>query len=211
MCVAFAVVLSVLLWGRSTTVALESDWNDVNWRAISYDMRVYLCSRETQPVWCPDWNAWAERNISKKPVYKSDRQLERERAEAKRRAEAERIRKLEAAKQPKRVVPDQIWNAVVKRLATTPPSAQDFQTVTTRAFKDGDAGALELLGYFYAKGYGVEANYEKAYEYYALAFLAGATHVRENMDNLWPSLIAEARARMRTQFDKTGARQKSTQ
>ena len=206
------VSLLVGVWlasGAGPAGALESDWNDVNWRAISYDMRVYLCSREAPPVWCPEWNAWAERNKFKLPVYKSDRQLEQERIDAKRKAEAKRLRKLEAAKNPKRVVSDQIWNAVVKRLATRAPSPQDYKTVTTRAFKDGDANAFELLGFFHAKGYGVETNYEKAYEYYALAFLAGATHVRENMDKLWPSLIAEAKSRMRKQFDKTGARQAS--
>ena len=185
--------------------ALESDWNDVNWRGLSYDLRVYLCAREAPPGWCPEWNAWAERNKVKPPTYKSDRQLEREAAEAARKAKAERLSRLELAKQPKRNVPDQIWNAVIKRLKTTPPSAQDYQTVTTRAFKDGDPAALELLGYFHAKGYGVEINYEKAYEYYALAFVAGATHVRTNMAQLWPSLIREAQLRMREKFKTTGA------
>ncbi len=185
--------------------ALESDWNDVNWRAISYDMRVYLCAREAPPVWCPDWIAWSKHNKDKPPNYKSDRQLESEAAEAARKAESERVRKLEVAKQPKRVISDQIWKAVVKRLATTAPTAQDYKTVTTRAFKDGDATALELLGYFHATGYGVETNYEKAYEYYALAFLAGAKHVRANMTELWPSLIREAQARMSKRFNATGA------
>ena len=58
--------------GAKTSRALESDWNDiVNWRAISYDMRVYLCAREAPPVWCPDWTAWSKRNRVKPPIYKS--------------------------------------------------------------------------------------------------------------------------------------------
>jgi hypothetical protein len=195
----------VLLVTAAEPRALESDWNDVNWRAISHDMRVYLCTREAPPVWCPDWNAWSQRNKAKPPNYKTDRQLESEAAEAVRKAEAERVRKLEAAKQPKRVISDQIWKAVVKRLATTAPSVQDYKTVTTRAFKDGDASALELLGYFHATGYGVETNYENAYEYYALAFLAGAKHVRINMTELWPSLIREAKGRINKKFNATGA------
>ena len=200
-----ALVSIVFLTNANTSRALESDWNDVNWRAISYDMRVYLCARVAPPVWCPDWLACANLNKVKPPNYKTDRQLESEAAAAARKAEAERVRRLEAAKRPKRVISDQIWYAVVKRLAKIPPSDQDYKTVTTRAFKDGDAAAFELLGYFHATGYGVKTDDEKAYEYYALAFLADGKHVRANMNELWPSLIREVQERMRKKFNATGA------
>ncbi len=207
---AFAATLIGALIARADpAIALESDWNDVNWRAISYDMRIYLCAREAPPQWCPEWNEWAKRNKFKLPVYKTDRQVDEERIEAARRAKAERLRKLEVAKTPKRVISDQIWQAVIKRLAIIPPTSQDYQTVNTRAFKDGDPAALELLGYFYATGYGVDLNYEKAYEFYALAHLAGAQHVRTNMDELWALLVREAQTRMREKFDRPGAARRS--
>ncbi len=200
-----ATLIGTSISGVGSPGALESDWNDVNWRAISYDMRIYLCAREAPPQWCPEWNKWAKRNKFKLPVYKTDRQFDKERIEAARKAKAERLHKLEVAKTPKRVISDQIWQAVIKRLATSPPTAQDHSTVNTRAFKDGDPAALELLGYFYATGYGVDLNYEKAYEFYALAYLAGAQHVRANMDELWTLLVREAQTRMREKFDRTGA------
>ena len=108
-------------------------------------MRVYLCAREAPPVWCPELRVTGSSRRSTNLIANS-----KARQPKPRKAEAERV--LEVAKQPKRVISDQIWKAVVKRLATTVPTAQDYKTVTTRAFKDGDATALELLGYFHATG-----------------------------------------------------------
>ena len=100
-------------------------------------------------------------------------------------------------------MPDDQWKAVVARIAGAKPTEVDLEIVRKRAFRDGDPAAFEILGYVNATGWGATADYEKAYEYYGMAFLAGATHAKENMDRLWTQLSEDARSRLTAKFEKS--------
>jgi len=81
----------------------------------------------------------------------------------------------------------------------------DLEIVKRRALDDGDPAALEILGYVYASGWGAAIDYGRAYEYYGRAYMAGATHVKTNLDGLWPVLTSAQRRRLKTLFEDAAA------
>jgi TPR repeat protein len=170
--------------------ALATDWNGVNWRGLTLEMQTYLCGRDAAPQWCPEWRKWSYERIGTAPNYA---------------AELEEIRRKAAPPKPQdreKTVPDEVWKAVVAKVAAIAPDADDLATIEKRAKDDSDAGAYEILAYIYARGFGVANDLEKAYEYYGQAFIRGANHVKPNLDNLWKQLDADAQARMRQMFEK---------
>ncbi|MSO65085.1 MAG: hypothetical protein EXQ85_04685 [Alphaproteobacteria bacterium] len=101
---------------------------------------------------------------------------------------------------PKSIGDDDCLRLAAK-LAHTPPTGADIATLERRGFEDRDGGALEILGYTYASGWGRAPDYPLAYEYYGLAFILGSAPARANLDKLWPSIPEAVQITLKMQFE----------
>ena len=135
-------------------------------------MQQYFCLRKPQPVWCTEWHG--------RPAVDPDFPILRP-------DEVPR-----PAWKPKYWhIKHSVWNALIAKLKVRPPTEDDILAMHVRAFEDVDTDAMEMLGYAFSAGWGVRANYRRAYEYCGLAYLAGVDRVSTNLGSLWPFLSVE--------------------
>ena len=80
---------------------------------------------------------------------------------------------------------------MIAKLTVRTPTEDDILAMHVCPFEDSDTDAMEMLGYPFTAGWGVRANYRRAYGYYGLAYLAGVDRVGTNLDSLWPFLSVE--------------------
>ncbi len=74
-------------------------------------------------------------------------------------------------------------------------SRDDIAFIHQRAKVGKDPQAMEILGYLYSQGLGVERDFAESYLWYGQALLAGEHHVRENMDAVWTLLVHSDRVK----------------
>ena len=183
---------------RPSACPLPEIGNTSDWREVPEARRTYICLSDTPPSWCSEWREW--RALRAAPAAAPE---EADPATAE--AGAKLARELEQARQaapPPKAVPDDEWGEILARVAGAPPVPADLEKVMLRAIDDGDPAAFEVLGYVYASGWGASIDYGRAYEYYGRAFLAGATHVKANLDGLWGKLTEVQRRRMKALFEE---------
>ena len=184
---ALILVVVAALACVAMPAAGESRWDSVDWQSLTEEFRYALCSHERPPNWCPEWSAWISEEVGSggalaKPEKKPVEEVKAE------------------PTVPSKAVPDEVWTPLVRKWAGRPPTQDEIELAEKRANEDGDPAAFEMLGYFYSAGWGPAIDLEKAYAKYASAFLAGATHVKKNLDILWPQLSTEEQARMQSAF-----------
>ncbi len=183
---AAAIIVSVLALGARASAGengpTPSDWETFDWAELNTARANYICLSDQPASWCGEW--WESRatQVAKTGPDAND--------------ETERYGPPAppappAINEKSKAVSDATWDAVLKRVATRPPNAADFKSISLRADEDADPAAMEVLAYAYASGWGVAQDYAIAYKYYGRAFLAGASHVKPNLDQIWTFLTPE--------------------
>lgn len=177
---AAAIIVSVLALGARASAGengpTPSDWETFDWAELNTARANYICLSDQPASWCGQW--WESRATQ---VAKTEPDANDETEPYGPPAPPAIIEKPKA-------VSDAKWDAVLKRVATRPPNAADFKSMSLRADEDADPAAMEVLAYAYAAGWGVAQDYAMAYKYYGRAFLAGANHVKLNLDQIWTFL-----------------------
>lgn len=169
-----------------------SDWEKLVWSELTTARATLICLSDQPASWCGEW--WESR----------DTEIAEKTPEIAKNTPAAELEDSEPVEKPK-AVPDADWEALLHRVSTRPPNPADFETLSLRAKEDADPAAMEVLGYAYAAGWGVEQDYARAYEYYGLAFVAGASHVKPNLDQLWTYLAPEQRQRLKGMFQASAS------
>ncbi len=191
---AAAVVVPFLTLGAHASAGengpTPSDWEAFVWAELTTARAAYICLSDQPASWCGEW--WESRAT----------QISKEMSESPSVVEAGKDDTDRDEKQPK-TVSDPEWEALLKRVATRPPNRADFKTLSLRADEDADPAAMEVLGYAYAAGWGVAQDYAMAYKYYGRAFLAGAKHVKPNLDQVWTSLTPAQQQHLKGLFAAT--------
>lgn len=136
-----------------------SPWEHPLWANATTMMRIYLCEHSRRP---PSW-CGAPQELP---------------------ANAE----LPDPQGPPLIEEDARWLAFLDQADPTNLSQEDVATIRLRATRRRDPQAMEILGFLYAEGVSVERDYAEAYRWYGLAYLAGETRVRPNMDVVWQQL-----------------------
>ena len=191
---AAAIIVPFLMLGAQASAGengpTPSDWESFDWAELTSARATYICLSDQPASWCGQW--WESRatQVTKK-VSESQSEAEKK--------EAEPYGPPALDEKPK-MVSDADWEALLQRVATAPPNAADFRTLSLRAGEDADPAAMEVLGYAYAEGWGVAQDYAMAYRYYGRAFLAGARHVKPNLDQIWPFLTPEQQQSLKGLF-----------
>lgn len=160
------------------------DWDTFDWTELTSARATYICLADEPAAWCFEW--WESRTI--KVVKRVPEVVSEDPAPA------------HAPVVKQKAVPDNRWNALLKRIASGPPSPPDLRMLTLRADEDKDPAAMEVLGYAYAQGWGVTQDYTRAYEYYGRAFSLGSSDVKSNLDQLWKHLEPEEQQRLKGMF-----------
>ena len=139
--------------------AATSPWEHPLWHDATAMMRIYLCDHARRPpTWCAE-----------------PRQLP---------ANVE----LPEPQGPPLHDEDKRWLAFLEQADPANLSPAEVTTIRRRALERRDPQAMEILGFIYAEGASVERDYAESYRWYGLAFLAGETRVRPNMDVVWQQL-----------------------
>jgi len=159
------------------------DWDSFDWTELTSARATYICLADEPASWCFEW--WESRTI--KVVKRVPEVVTEDPAPP-----------LPVVKQ--KAVPDNRWNALLKRIASGPPSPPDLRMLTLRADEDEDPAAMEVLGYAYAQGWGVDQDYTRAYEYYGRAFSLGSSDVKSNLDQLRKHLEPVQQERLKGMF-----------
>lgn len=187
---AAAIIVPFLTLGAHASAGengpTPSDWENFDWAELTTARAAYICLSEQPASWCGQW--WESRATQ---VTKKAPDAEKE--------ETAPARPAALDEKPK-MVSDDDWNALLKRVAAAPPNPADFKTLSLRAREDADPAAMEVLAYAYAAGWGVAQDYAMAYKYYGRAFLAGASHVKPNLDQIWAYLTPEQQQRLKGSF-----------
>lgn len=190
---AAAIIVPFLTLGAHASAGengpTPSDWETFDWAELSTARATYICLSDQPASWCGQW--WENRatQVTKKGSG----------SESESESEKDETEPTEPDEKPK-TVSDADWEALLKRVATAPPNPADFSTLSLRANEGADPAAMEVLGYAYAAGWGVAQDYAKAYGYYGRAFLAGASHVKPNLDQIWTVLTPAQRQRLKSLF-----------
>lgn len=153
------------------------------------------CSGPQPPAWCAEWRRMVEQNRVLPPVDTEHPEFGMPSGNPYPAPPGRRP-------PPPSPLPEEEWRETVRRLTAHDYRREDLRRVQTMA-DFGATDALEILGWMYAEGVMVDKSAEKAYEYYGRALLAGAAHVRPNLDILWPQLSRSAQTRLRQMFDST--------
>lgn len=191
---AAAIIVPFLTLGAHASAGengpTPSDWESFDWAELSTARATHICLSDQPASWCGQW--WENRATQ---VTKKESESEKDETEP---TEPEPT---EPDEKPK-TVSDADWEALLRRVATAPPNPADFRTLSLRANEGADPAAMEVLGYAYAVGWGVAPDYAKAYGYYGRAFLAGASHVQPNLDQIWTVLTPAQRQRLKVSFEE---------
>lgn len=160
-------------WIRAVEAARTgtTDWDLPEWHRLTLAYAAGQCAALLAPAWCEPWRAGMVAAMAT-PTYRAT--ADRARAKV---AAAEAAAKADADKRARRL----------QRLRTRKFTAEDLASIEQEA-DAGGVEALEILGWLYAAGHGVEVDYAKAYGYYGRAVLAGRKDLIKNLDALWPHL-----------------------
>ncbi len=151
-----------------------SPWDAESWAAASDPLKTYICRREHPlAIWCADYLAAKDAQARPAPVEEVDT----------------------------KAVPDVVWDELRGNTPLAALTPKDLELVRMRATRDGDPGAMEALGYLYTRGLVVRQNYVTGYRWYGRAYLAGAHHVRANMDKIWPMLKQAEKEKLIAEFE----------
>ncbi len=153
------------------------------WKRLPFADNMMVCASLLTPPWCPAWHA-AMRVVTRDPAYVD---LVMAPTTQRIKEEDERQAKIDA------------WHATLKHAGTNSLTAADLSLIR-RQVQDGNADAMELLGWMYLKGVGLLRNYARAYEYYGRAVLAGRTDLRPTLDSLWQLLNEAQKNELRSLF-----------
>lgn len=190
---AAAIIVPFLTLGAQASAGengpTPSDWETFDWAELTTARATYICLSDQPASWCGQW--W-ENRATQVTTKEAEPESESE-------SEKDETEPSEPDEKPK-TVSDADWEALIQRVAAAPPNPADFRTLSLRANEDADPAAMEVLGYAYAAGWGVAQDYAKAYRYYGQAFLAGASHVKANLDQIWTVLTPEQRQRLKGLF-----------
>ena len=151
--------------------AKPTDLSLPEWRRLVFSDNMTVCTSLLTPDWCPDWYG-AMRKLSTESAYKT---LADGLAAQRIREEDERAAKIKA------------WRDAVARAGAGRPSPDDL-TVIRQHIQDGDAAAMELMGWMYVNAVFFKRDYTRAYEMYGRAVLAGREDLRPTLDALWKQL-----------------------
>ena len=194
---AAASIVTVLALGAHASAGengpTPTDWETFDWAELTTARANYICLSDQPASWCGQW--WESRatQVTKK-TPESESGKDGSRPFGPPASEASE------PNEKTKTVSDADWDALLQRVATRPPNPADFRTLSLRAGEDADPAAMEVLAYAYAAGWGVAQDYAKAYTYYGRAFLAGASHVKLNLDQIWSLLTPEQRQRLKSSF-----------
>ncbi|MEQ8354487.1 MAG: SEL1-like repeat protein [Kiloniellaceae bacterium] len=137
----------------------ESPWEHPLWHNATTMMRVYLCDHARRPPsWCGE----------PRPLPGNV--------------------ELPEPQGPPLHDEDAKWLAFLEQTDPGDLSSADVAVIRRRATERRDPQAMEILGFLYANGASVHRDYAESYRWYGLAFLAGETRVRANMDVVWQQL-----------------------
>ncbi len=212
-CTAAIIVLFLTLGAHASAGEngpMPSDWEKFDRTELTTVRAVFICLSDQPASWCSQW--WESRATQakkKEPEPESEPGSGSKSASGSESAsgsnsasgkkETEPLEPPALEGKPK-TVSDADWDALIQRVAAAPPNPADFKMLSLRASEDADPAAMEVLGYAYAAGWGVAKDYAEAYLYYGRAFLAGAGHVKPNLDQIWTVLTPEQQRRFRTLF-----------
>ncbi|MEI8394472.1 MAG: S4 domain-containing protein [Rhodospirillaceae bacterium] len=164
-------------WCRAWIDAVETarpktdDLTLVEWLRMPFGDYLLTCSTMLPPDWCPDWHA-AMRALTETPEYLSPTAI----------LAARRIKE-----EDDRAAAIKAWKETVNRVAADTIQPADIELMKQH-MRDGDATAMELLGWIHSIGRGVKKDYTRAYEYYGWAVLAGREDLRPTLELLWARL-----------------------
>ncbi len=153
------------------------------WRRTPFGDSMMVCATLLPPDWCPAWHdAMAE--LSRDSAYTD---LATGLANQRIREEDARQAKID------------LWQHALNHVATNQITPQDMDLIRRHA-ADGDAVAMEALGWMFAQGQGVRRDYARAYEFYGRAVLAGRNDLRPTLSALWPMLNETQKNEARSLF-----------
>lgn len=155
------------------------------WREMPVVHNFRLCTSMLTPDWCDAFWARLTATATSEAYRDFLQRLEDERLEA-------------AGQGPIQGIP---WMVIVKGVAEGKLTRAQMAAIRKSA-REGDARALELLGWMYSVGQNVRQDYMQAYRYYGEAFLRGNTGVKKNMDAIWEWLEPHKRRELRDFFDR---------
>ncbi|MGD1878039.1 MAG: hypothetical protein ACFB13_11125 [Kiloniellaceae bacterium] len=136
-----------------------SPWEHPLWHNATAMMRIYVCEYARRP---PSW-CGAPRELPANVA-------------------------LPESEGPPLMEEDARWLNFIENADPANLTEEEIIAVRRRALVRRDPQAMEILGYLYAAGQSVERDYKEAYRWYGMAFLAGETRVRPNMDIVWQQL-----------------------
>lgn len=137
----------------------QSPWEHPLWANATTMMRIYICDHARRP---PHWCGESQ--------------------------ELPGMAEVPEPQGPPLSEEDARWLAFLEGADPNNLSQEDVATIRLRAIKRRDPQAMEILGFLYAEGGAVARDYVEAYRWYGLAYLAGETRVRPNMDVVWQQL-----------------------
>ena len=164
-------------------------WPDTDkvpeWQTLRFPRNLRVCDSLLPPAWCADWLEAMKAVAASDPFIEIASEMSSEIA-----AVRERMRQSMIS-----------WQEVLARVRSRRMSPKDVAEVRRRA-ELGDNAALEVLGWMHVKGYGVEMDFAKGYEYYFRAVLRGRNDLLANLDAIWSYLSSPEKARLRAQFNQ---------
>lgn len=160
---------------------VPSPWEHQLWHDATTMMRLYVCDHaRRRPSWCA-----APRDLPAKAA-------------------------LPEPQGPPLVEEDAQWLEFLEVAEPANLSPEQILMVRRRAAERRDPQAMEILGYIHAQGLSVARDYAEAYRWYGLAFLAGETSVRPNLDVVWQRLQStdlQAAQALTREFDALARRE----
>jgi hypothetical protein len=158
------------------SIPKSTDLRIPEWYRRSFLNNMLICSTLLNPSWCKDWMQYMK-TVSTTPPYTNITDYIISEQSKKMAAIHERIDE---------------WNDILERISKNQITKEDMNILNKRV-SERDADALEIMGYMYYDGRGVEKNLKKAYELYGRALLAGRKDLKQNLDSLWKLLTDEER------------------
>lgn len=165
--------------GAPAGAAGASPWEHPLWHGATTLMRLYICDYARRPPsWCAD---------ERRPPAAAA---------------------LPEPQGPTLSPEDAAWQDFLKTAEPAKLRGEQLAMLRRRAVERRDPEAMEILGFLHAEGLSVPRDYIEAYRWYGLAFLAGETGVRENMDIVWQRVQQhdlEGAQALKREFDSLAA------
>ncbi len=189
---------TLCLAATGAAFAAEAPVPDSSWLLRSFEQNLIECGVAQPPEWCARWREILDqtRILPAPEVNTENPDFGLPSGNATPPAPPRRP----TPPPPTPPVAEADWQAVLQRLSRQDYRRQDLAAIRAMA-EFGSADALEILGWMYAQGVMVGRDDVRAYTYYGRALLAGATHVRPNLDLVWARLTPEQQTRLRQRFE----------